>query len=135
MHQLAKNFALQIEKKVTGDIAKSFGRVMRYRDIYFGKMKDGEVVSVEELVSGEFSKYINNDGLPCSEQDEDLVQKAGCLTHYSYIKSEKQVMVVDVQGVGCDLFDPEIASSLLVDNDEVMFAAGNLSQQAIDNFI
>ena len=42
---------------------------------------------------------------------------------------------MDVQGVGCNLFDPEIASASLIVNDELMFAAGNLSQQAINNFI
>ena len=30
---------------------------------------------------------------------------------------------------------PEIASASLIVHDELMFAAGNLSQQAIDNFI
>ena len=45
-------------------------------------------------------------------------------------------MLVDVQGVGYSLFDPEIASSQLLSNqNEVMFTTGNLSREAIDNFI
>ena len=44
-------------------------------------------------------------------------------------------MVVDIQGAGYNMFDPEIASAILVDKQEVMFTAGNLSHLAIDNFV
>jgi len=45
-------------------------------------------------------------------------------------------MIVDVQGVGYILFDPEIASTKLLHNEnEVMFTTGNLSTTAISNFI
>ena len=33
------------------------------------------------------------------------------------------------------LYDPEIASSELVEDGEVLFCAGNLSKTAIDNFV
>ena len=136
MHHLARNFALQIEKKIEeDDIIDLFGPTLKYKNIYLGKLQDGEIVSVEEFITGVFRKYINNDGLICGEESDPLVQKAACLTHYSYIESKKQVMVVDVQGMKANLFDPEIASALLVDKNEVMFAAGNLSQKAIDQFI
>ena len=52
-----------------------------------------------------------------------------------HVSSKKQVMVVDIQGAGYNLFDPEIASAVLVDKQEIMFTVGNLSQIAIDNFI
>ena len=98
-------------------------------------MSSGESVSVEEFVKGNFTKYINNDGLPCGDQEDELFQKSECLSHYSYVSSKKQVMVVDIQGAGYNLFDPEIASAVLVDKQEIMFTVGNLSQIAIDNFI
>ena len=112
-----------------------FGPTFKYKNIYLGKLQDEEVVSVKEFIPGEFRKYINNDGMICGEDSDQLVQKAGCLTHYSYIQSKRQVMVVDVQGVETNLFDPEIASTMLTDKNEVMFTAGNLSQEAIDQFI
>ena len=48
---------------------------------------------------------------------------------------QKQVMVVYIQGVGYNMFDPEIALVILVDKQEIMFTAGNLSHLAVDNFI
>jgi hypothetical protein len=47
---------------------------------------------------------------------------------------EKAGHGVDIQGAGY-MFDPEIASAILVDKQEVMFTAGNLSHLAIDNFV
>ena len=44
-------------------------------------------------------------------------------------------MVVDMQGSGHILFDPENASKELLDGEEVLFSAGNLSLTAISNSI
>lgn len=44
-------------------------------------------------------------------------------------------MVVDVQGSGPNLFDPEIASvEQKSDDGKVLFCAGNLSKEAIGKF-
>jgi hypothetical protein len=45
-------------------------------------------------------------------------------------------MVVDIQGVDHNLFDPEVASPTLFDaNDKtIFFCCGNLSTDAIDMF-
>ena len=56
------------------------------------------------------------------------------LSHFSFEKSDKKLMVVDIQGSGCNLYDPEIASTQLLDNGKVMFCAGNLSNTAIEKF-
>ena len=95
----------RIEKE---DLLGVFGPTLKYKNIYLGKM-NGESVSVEEFVEGTFTKYINNDGLPCSNIEEDLHKKAECLSHYSYVHSKRQVMVVDIQGAGY-MFDPEVVS-------------------------
>lgn len=61
--------------------------------------------------------------------------------HFSYERSYKEVMVLDIQGCGCSLFDPEIASKVIMSDDEVsddevyLFCTGNLSINAINNFI
>ena len=65
----------------------------------------------------------------------DIALKAEMFSHYTYAKSQSQLMVLDVQGAGYSLCDPEIASSQLVDDEEnILFCNGNLSSQAIDTF-
>ena len=44
-------------------------------------------------------------------------------------------MILDMQGSGYHLFDPEIASKILIEDEEVLFSTGNLSTTAISNFI
>ncbi len=43
-------------------------------------------------------------------------------------------MVVDIQGCGFELLDPEIATTTLQENDEYLFCASNLSTLYINNF-
>lgn len=60
-------------------------------------------------------------------------QKAECLVHYSFEKSDRKLMLLDIQGAGDYLCDPEIASSeLLSEEDEYQFCIGNLSVEAIN---
>ena len=67
-------------------------------------------------------------------QSKDCVMKAECLVHFSYEKS--QVMLVDIQGAGMKLCDPEIASSeLLSEDQQYLYCAGNMSLQPIGNFV
>ena len=58
-------------------------------------------VSIEEFVQGEFHEYINNNGFhipsPSVEFDE-VCEKAQCLVHYSYQRSKKKLMLLDIQG-------------------------------------
>lgn len=46
-------------------------------------------------------------------------------------------MLVDIQGNGFDLFDPEIASTNLLDeaDQQYLYCTGNLSQLAISTFV
>ena len=44
-------------------------------------------------------------------------------------------MILDMQGSGYHLFDPEIVSKILIEDEEVLFSTGNLSTTAISNFI
>ena len=44
--------------------------------------------------------------------------------------------MLDIQGSGHTLFDPDIATSELFDKDsEMLFCSGNLSMVAIKNFV
>jgi hypothetical protein len=109
----------------------------RYVDAHLGIVKDTQqVVTIEELVTGSFEKYVNNDGVICKNKNDDLQNKAECLVHFSYIKSNRKLMLVDIQGAGHNLTDPEIASLTGAYDDEnhLLFCAGNFSKEAYANF-
>ena len=55
--------------------------------------------------------------------------------HFSYEVTNKKLMKVDLQGVVYELCDPEIASTVLLEDGELNFCAGSLSQNAIENFL
>ena len=69
---------------------------------------------VEEFVDEHFMKYINNDGriLKAGDSDIDILKKTDCYCYFSYIKSEGELVVLDIQWCGYTMFDSEVASSL-----------------------
>ena len=94
-----------------------------------------EYVTIEEFVDGTFRKYVNNNGNVCCNGDRSaLFDKAECLAHFMYERSEKEVMLLDIQGCEYSLIDPEIASKELTPMD-LLFCAGNLSANAISTFV
>ena len=113
-----------------------FGEPLRYNKIFFGVTDDKGDVTVEEFVGGNFVKYINNNGLLTVPVDDEVGQKAQCFAHFTYEKSNRKMMVLDIQGSGHMLYDPEIATSDLFDEgNEMLFCTGNLSSLVITNFI
>ena len=62
--------------------------------------------------------------------------KAETFVHYTYVRSGKKLMVVDIQGKGYCLCDPEIASADVRDanHNTILFCSGNLSYSAIEKF-
>ena len=67
---------------------------------------DNEFITVEEFIAGEFVKYINNTGKLCTEPNDQYGQKAECLAHFSFVKSDKKLILLDIQGSGANLYDP-----------------------------
>ena len=56
-------------------------------------------LTIEEFVEGTFLKYINNNGSVCDKGDRSaLFEKDECLAHFTYERSEKEVMLLDIQG-------------------------------------
>ena len=97
-------------------------------------MSNGEVVTVEKFIEGDFIKYVNNTGERCVD-DNLIADKAEAFCHYSYEKSEGKLMVVDIQGSNYILYDPEIASKEAYDEKgNHLFCSVNLSGKAIDGF-
>ena len=136
MHYLARNFAARLSQELqASDNGILFGETLKYNKIFLGKLESDEYVTVEELVEGSFAKHINNNGHICGDTNNPVCNKAECLAHYSFERSNKEVMVVDIQGCDHFLFDPEIASKELRSNEEFFFCTGNLSISAINNFI
>lgn len=138
MHMLARNFTQKLEQELKqGGNLELYGKTLTYQRIYMGRIhgKSGiEWVTIEEYIDGEFTKYLNNTGKLCGV-DSEIRQKCESLAHFSYARSSENIMVVDMQGSGHILFDPEIASKELVHGEEVLFSTGNLSITAINNFI
>ena len=93
------------------------------------------------LTTGDFQKYINNNGSICLN-DLDITEKAETFVHYTYEKSNNRLMITDLQGVGYQLCDSESATHTIVEvkSDkskmlvEYLFCAGNLSTTAFENF-
>ena len=124
MHCLARNSAGRLEE---------FGPVLSYNKIYFGKCGD-ECVTVEEFIPGNFEKYVNNTGEVCGDPESDICKKAECFAHYSFIRSDNELMVLDIQGCDDKLCDPEVATQEPQLDGEYLFCTGNLSSSAIESF-
>ena len=139
MHMLALNITEQF-KILCADILDGFGPLLSYKKANLGKiLKTGEYVMIEEFIEGRFSKYINNDGsISHEEGEQEYILKAECLVHFSYMKSNQELMLLDIQGSGYNLYDPEIATAagaFTSDGSQLQFCMGNLSTEACANFI
>ena len=69
-----------------------FGDTFRYGKVIYSLL-DELPVTVEEFVSGELQKYVNNDGtcyVPVTEDHQEVYAKAECLVHFSYTFSDKK---------------------------------------------
>jgi hypothetical protein len=135
LNALARNFAQNMASEVP---CLEFGSTFRYNKVYYSVLNE-EYVTLETFLEGTFEKFINNDGEIClqaGEEASEIVLKAEAFVHYTYVRSKKQLMVTDIQGVDYQLCDPEIASSGLTDpkDDSLFFCIGNLSTEAIGNF-
>ena len=101
-----------------------------YAKTYYGEIQKGleiEYVTVEEKLTGTFSKYLNNDGY-CLEDEgaSDIVKQAYCLAHFSFEMSAEKLLLTDIQGFGTTLTDPEIASADFHANEKALFCIGNI---------
>ncbi len=144
MHEVAKHIAKKMSKKAP----QQFGNSFYYNKAYYTKF-EGHHATIEEFINGDFVKYIDNNGhcvLPPDSSTQDnkaMYAKAETLVHYSYALSEGKMMLIDIQGCGYALCDPEIATESLRTDDneddthssEILFCCGNLSTMAIQGFL
>lgn len=137
MHEVACYVADHFSSKAP----PSFGRCFKYNKCYF-VMFGEKPATLEEYVPGTFYKAINNDGecrkppVDSSIETKEMYAKAECLVHYSSFLTDGKLMLLDIQGSGYILYDPEIASDDLqdIDSDEFYFCCGNCSIIGINTF-
>ena len=137
MHMAAQAIANRLVKKCRQFTTQPQWFV--YSNAYFSILGD-EPVTVELYVEGDFVKYVNNDGQigqPIAGK-KTFYEKAEALTHFSYEESDGRLLLVDLQGSGYRLYDPEIATPKETesksDSKERSFCGGNLNEMAFDNF-
>ena len=104
MHEVARH----LTKKFKSQAPKEMGKCFQYNHVYYTTIKE-QPATVEEFVPGHIVKLINNDGkrakLPEQADDEliDLLDKAECLVHYTYVSSNKKTHAATYTGI-CPLF-------------------------------
>ena len=70
------------------------------------------------------------------ETTPDVLKKVEAFIHYTYKKSEGNLMVLDIQGIENVLCDLEVATEDIIDiENEFLFCLGNLSTNAIQVFL
>lgn len=83
--------------------------------------------TAEPYIDGEYKKYNNNNGW-IRDDGQNLSETAQAFSHFTWQKTFGQLMVVDLQGVGCIFTDPQIHSK------NGKFGCGNLSDDGIAAF-
>ena len=71
---------------------------------------DNAPITVEEYIPGVFERYFNNSGDVAegkSSVHEGMIDKESYFAQFSYVHTDRQMMVLDLQGVGYKLCDPE----------------------------
>ena len=138
MHSVAKH----VTQRFQAHAPSEFGECFSFNHCYYTNV-NGQPATIGEFIPGSFSKIINNNGVtslfPDDSEDylKEALLKAECLVHYSYQSSGKKLMLLDIQGMGYKLFDPEIATTKVKDegSDEILFCCGNCSTVGIDAFL
>ncbi|CAN9513433.1 unnamed protein product [Ophioblennius macclurei] len=97
---------------------------------------NGQWLTIERNISGEFRKYNNNTGeeiTPCCSLEEMLL----AFSHWTFEFSRRELLVLDIQGVGQELTDPTVimADDQSGSRSEMLFGPDNLGDVAIDGFL
>ncbi|XP_073696374.1 transient receptor potential cation channel subfamily M member 6 [Garra rufa] len=97
---------------------------------------DGQWLTVENNMSGHFRKYNNNTGeeiLPSSGLEEAIL----AFSHWTYEYTNRELLVLDLQGVGADLTDPSLirVDDTSSTSGEMAFGPANLGDDAIQSFV
>ncbi|TYZ63773.1 hypothetical protein PybrP1_010427 [[Pythium] brassicae (nom. inval.)] len=86
----------------------------------------GTICGVEPFIAGEYHKHNNNFGF-VSDLERNTPQ---AFSHFTYEASGRQILVVDIQGVGDHYTDPQIHTRLGKE-----FGKGNLARRGFERFL
>ncbi|XP_076586321.1 transient receptor potential cation channel subfamily M member 6 isoform X2 [Chaetodon auriga] len=97
---------------------------------------NGQWLTIERNMCGVFRKYNNNTGeeiAPCCSLEEMLL----AFSHWTYEYSCRELLVLDIQGVGEVLTDPTVimADDQSGGRGEMLFGPDNLGDAAISGFL
>lgn len=97
---------------------------------------NGQWLTIENHMSGDFRKYNNNTGeeiAPCCSLEELLL----AFSHWTYDYSCRELLVLDLQGVGEVLTDPTVimADDQSGSRGEMLFGPDNLGDAAVKGFL
>ncbi len=136
MQEVARYIAQKLERKAP----IQFGESLQYKKVYYTTLDD-QPANIEEYILGIFNKYVNNNDSRAatsamSPDEKEIFEKAQALSHFSYETTKRNIMLLDIQGAGKLLSDPEMATVQLQDDsgEEIYFCVGNLSVVAITTF-
>uniref|UniRef100_H3CG26 non-specific serine/threonine protein kinase n=1 Tax=Tetraodon nigroviridis TaxID=99883 RepID=H3CG26_TETNG len=93
----------------------------------------GQWLTIERNMTGEFRKYNNNTGeemAPCCPLEELLL----AFSHWTFEYSCRELLVLDIQGVGETLTDPTVVMAQDKRWAEMLFGPDNLGDAAIEGF-
>ncbi|XP_061873300.1 transient receptor potential cation channel subfamily M member 6 isoform X2 [Colius striatus] len=91
-------------------------------------------LTIEKYMTGEFRKYNNNNGdeiTPSSLLEELML----AFSHWTYVYTRGELLVLDLQGVGENLTDPSVIKPEDKKSGKMVFGPANLGEEAIRNFI
>ncbi|XP_039423510.1 transient receptor potential cation channel subfamily M member 6 [Corvus cornix cornix] len=91
-------------------------------------------LTIEKYMTGEFRKYNNNNGdeiTPISLLEEMML----AFSHWTYVYTRGELLVLDLQGVGENLTDPSVIKPEDKKSGKMVFGPANLGEDAIRNFI
>ena len=96
-------------------------------------------VVIEPLLKGEFRKISHNSGQILLADGKDVCLRSEAYMHFTWEKSDHNLIITDIQGVGYALTDPEVASVknvIQVGEKEfkVNYCRGNCGKDAIAQF-
>uniref|UniRef100_A0A8B9PX21 non-specific serine/threonine protein kinase n=1 Tax=Apteryx owenii TaxID=8824 RepID=A0A8B9PX21_APTOW len=90
-------------------------------------------LTIEKYMTGEFRKYNNNNGdeiTPSSLLEEVML----AFSHWTYVYTRGELLVLDLQGVGENLTDPSVIKPEDKKSGKMVFGPANLGEDAIRNF-
>ncbi|XP_063694115.1 uncharacterized protein LOC134825856 [Bolinopsis microptera] len=126
---------LEVAHALALEFAKATGEPLGYNK---GMLVTSEekVFMVEPMLNGQPWKLVNNDGKSCGNPEQVPIPKetVEAFVHFTYHATEGALLVLDIQGMGTSLMDPEISTSGQIDPLEEYFNVGNFGQDGIKNF-